>query len=49
MKMETETQFLAGLEASEIHQNILKLIEDNHPDQTWLGTSLRKWINLPCR
>lgn len=49
MKMETETEFLAELEASEIYQNILKLIENNHPEQTWLGTSLRKCINLPCK
>ena len=38
MKIETETEFLAELEASEIYQNILKLIENNHPEQTWLGT-----------
>ena len=29
MKMETQSEFLAELEASEIYQNILKLIEYN--------------------
>lgn len=29
MKMETQTELLAELEASEIYQNILKLIENN--------------------